>query len=110
MLAYMRRCGWWVVAVGVVLLSAAGARAADSALPRPVETHRATGYRGVWYMNQPQGDEYRYKYSGGFATYPQQHVPIAAFSAKANKTFFTYAGKADDSDHLVNMVAFYDHA
>jgi hypothetical protein len=71
---------------------------------------RADGYRGVWYMNQPQDDEYRFKYSGGFATYPQQHVPIAVYSREANKTFFTYAGVADDSDHLQNMVSFYDHA
>ena len=35
------------------------------------------GYRGIWYMNQPTGDEYAYKYSGGFATYPQQQEPIA---------------------------------
>src|SRR4051794_32945710 len=61
-------------------------------------------------MNQPQEDEYHFKYSGGFATYPQQHVPIAVYSREANKTFFTYAGVADDSDHLQNMVSFYDHA
>ena len=28
-----------------------------------------TGYRGIWYMNQPSGDEYVYKYSGGLGTY-----------------------------------------
>ena len=43
-------------------------------------------------MNQPTGDEYRYKYSGGLGTYPQQHVPIAIYSAAANKTFFCYGG------------------
>ena len=59
------------------------------AASRPSRTGRTTdGYRGIWYSNQSTGDEYRYKYSGGFATYPQQHVPIAIYSAAANKTFF----------------------
>ena len=39
------------------------------------DSPRDTGYRGVWYANQPSGDEYRYKYSGGFATYPHQTLP-----------------------------------
>src|SRR4051794_29189093 len=49
--------------------------------PLPAQAERlpvADGYRGIWYFNQPSGDEY--KYSGGFATYPQQHVPIAWYS------------------------------
>lgn len=45
------------------------------------------GYRGIWYANQPSQDEYKYKYSGGFATYPQQHAPIAIYSKQAHKTF-----------------------
>ena len=45
------------------------------------------GFRGIWYSNQPTKDEYRFKYSGGMATYPQQHAPIAIYSAAANKTF-----------------------
>src|SRR3954454_13884971 len=44
---------------------------ADAILPKD------DGYRGIWYWNQRSNDEYVYKYSGGFATYPQQHVPIA---------------------------------
>jgi hypothetical protein len=35
------------------------------------------GFRGIWYANEPSGDQYAYKYSGGFATYPQQQSPIA---------------------------------
>src|SRR5687768_18604893 len=74
-------------------------------------TRRADGYRGVWYMNQPQKDEYRYKYSGGLGTYPQQHVPIAVYSPQANKTFFTFGGRDDATGkRLLNMVSFYDHA
>ncbi len=45
------------------------------------------GYRGIWYFNQPTDDEYRYKYSGGFATYPQQHAPIAIYCPQVAKTF-----------------------
>ena len=50
------------------------------------------GYRGIWYYNQATKDEYKYKYSGGMATYPQQHAPIAIYSPQANKTFFCYGG------------------
>jgi hypothetical protein len=52
------------------------AGAADDLVTQP-----ADGYRGIWYMNQPLKDEYRFKYSGGFATYPQQHTPIAIYVA-----------------------------
>lgn len=69
------------------------------------------GYRGIWYYNQPSGDQYHYKYSGGFATYPQQHVPIAIYSKEANKTFFVYGGTTRDRNgELVHMVSYYDHA
>lgn len=69
-----------------------------------------TGYRGIWYMNQPSNDEYRYKYSGGFATYPQQHIPIAYYSKEANKTFFVYGGTTAGKRELLHMVSYYDHA
>jgi hypothetical protein len=68
------------------------------------------GYRGIWYMNQPSKDEYKYKYSGGFATYPQQHVPIAIYSKEANKTFFVYGGTVKGKQELLHMVSYYDHA
>ena len=71
------------------------------------------GYRGIWYFNQPTKDEYRYKYSGGFATYPQQHAPIAIYCKEAGKTFFVYGGTtargADDKPELLHRVSFYDH-
>lgn len=70
----------------------------------------ADGYRGIWYMNQPTGDEYAYKYSGGLGTYPQQHAPIAAYSADANKTFFCYGGATDKPKQLACMVSYFDHA
>ncbi|HEX5870958.1 MAG TPA: hypothetical protein VFY65_11100, partial [Longimicrobium sp.] len=70
---------------------------------------REDGYRGVWYMNEPQGDQYRYKYSGGLATYPQQHIPMAVYATAVNRTFFVYGGGSRDRNSLRNMVSFYDH-
>ena len=71
---------------------------------------RDDGYRGIWYMNQPEKTEHRYKYSGGFATYPQQHVPIAIHSPEAKKTFFVYGGRPREANRLLHMVSFFDHA
>ncbi len=68
------------------------------------------GYRGIWYYNQPSKDEYAYKYSGGFATYPQQMLPFAYYSKAANKTFFCYGGRTKESNVLLHMVSYYDHA
>ena len=68
------------------------------------------GYRGIWYMNQPSKDEYKYKYSGGYATYPQQHIPIAIYSKEADKTFFVYGGTVKGKQELLHMVSYYDHA
>jgi hypothetical protein len=71
---------------------------------------REDGYRGIWYCNQAQQDEYKYKYSGGFATYPQQHIPIAVYSSAVNKTFFCFGGISEDGKQILNMVSYYDHA
>ncbi len=72
------------------------------------------GYRGIWYANQPSDDEYKYKYSGGFATYPQQHEPMAIYRKEVNKTFFCYGGTtahtAKEKQVLLHMVSYYDHA
>jgi hypothetical protein len=92
-----------MISLVVAVLSAAGA-----ARSAPAEV--ADGYRGIWYMNQPTGDEYRYKYSGGLGTYPQQHVPIAIYSAAADKTFFCYGGATARPKELACMVSYFDHA
>jgi hypothetical protein len=69
-----------------------------------------TGYRGIWYMNQPSGDEYVYKYSGGLGTYCAKHKPFAVYCEKVNKTFFCYGGTTTDSNRkLLHMVSYYDH-
>lgn len=80
------------------------ALADDTVLPT------ADGFRGIWYANQPSGDEYVFKYSGGMATYPQQHSPIAIYSQAANKTFFCYGGRPADRNRLLHMLSYYDHA
>lgn len=81
-----------------------------SAEPLP----KADGYRGIWYFNQPTKDEYKFKYSGGMATYPQQHIPIAIYSKTANKTFFCYGGTTardgQGKQELLHMVSYFDHA
>ncbi len=72
---------------------------------------KADGYRGIWYMNQPSGDEYVYKYSGGLGTYCAKHQPFAVYCPEVKKTFFCYGGAAADDDRrLLHMVSFYDHA
>lgn len=68
------------------------------------------GYRGIWYSNQPSKDEYGYKYSGGFATYPQQQLPCAVYAKEANRTFFCYGGRSREKNELLHMVSYFDHA
>ncbi len=75
----------------------------------PAPQPKDIGYRGIWYSNRPTSDEYRYKYAGGFATYPQQHLPIAIYSKEAEKTFFVYGGTAPGKNQLLHMVSYYDH-
>jgi hypothetical protein len=79
--------------------------AASFAQPLPKDE----GYRGIWYLNGPSEDRYKYKYSGGMATYPQQHTPIAIYSKSADKTFFVYGGTVKGRHELLHMVSYYDH-
>ena len=99
----MRRTAAALLAAGLAIRICAGA-------PQPKDD----GYRGIWYYNQATKDEYKYKYSGGMATYPQQHVPIAIYSQQANKTFFCYGGTTardgKGKQELLHMVSYFDHA
>lgn len=81
-----------------------------SAAARGDSAARASGYQGIWYGNEPRKDRYRCKYSGGFATYPQQHVPIAIYAPEVRKTFFCYGGVEADRRELLHVVSCYDHA
>lgn len=75
-----------------------------------VRTVPATGYNGIWYQVGKTDDEYRYKYSGGMATYCAKHSPFAVYCAQVDKTFFCYGGTTPDRfTSLVHMVSFYDH-
>ncbi len=68
-----------------------------------------TGYRGIWYFNQPTGDEYVYKYSGGLGTYCANHIPFAVYAPEVRKTFFVYGGTKPTERGLLAMVSYYDH-
>ncbi len=67
------------------------------------------GYRGIWYMNQPLQNEYKFKYSGGLATYCAKHNPFAIYQDAVKKTFFCYGGTDSRNSTLYHMVSFYDH-
>lgn len=96
----------WIVAACLFLATNAGVQGGEL----PVDD----GYRGIWYYNQASKDEYKYKYSGGMATYPQQHAPIAIYCPSVKKTFFVYGGTTargeSDKQELLHMVSYYDHA
>jgi len=105
-----------LLSLGLAVTSAAFSAAAPKAPAKPDDlvAQVGDGYRGIWYMNQPVKSEYRYKYSGGFATYPQQHTPIAIHVASQQKTFFVFGGSAgnvsESKDELQHYVSYYDHA
>lgn len=62
-------------------------------------------------MNQPSGDEYVYKYSGGLGTYCAKHKPFAIYCPQVNRTFFCYGGAAEGNNRqLLHMVSYFDHA
>lgn len=101
---------------GTRKIAATAAAKAPAAPKRPDDLVQrlGDGYRGIWYMNQPTKDEHVYKYSGGFATYPQQHTPIAIHVPSQRKTFFVFGGSAghvsERDDELQHLVSYYDHA
>ncbi len=76
-----------------------------------VQTERDTGYKGIWYSNQPSDDKYRYKYSGGLGTYCAKHRHHLQYAPEVNKTFFVYGGTKGlgESKPLLMMISYYDH-
>ncbi len=106
-----------LLSITAVDVSACGAQdASEGKKPRQAAKEQVTlnqkadGYRGIWYMNQPSGDEYVYKYSGGLGTYCAKHKPFAIYCKEVNKTFFCYGGAtADNSRKLLHMVSYFDH-
>jgi len=96
--------------LSILTLATSAAVGAEPAPTSPLDVHKADGYRGIWYSNQRQNDEYVYKYSGGLGTYCAKHRPLAVYSPEANKTFFCYGGTLKDKNQLVHAVSYYDHA
>ncbi len=84
--------------------------AALIAADEPRTLARAEGYVGCWYSIGATKDEYKFKYSGGLATYPQQQSPIAIYDAPSNRTFFVYGGADPARKSILHMVSYYDHA
>lgn len=92
------------------LIAIFAGRLAAADEPRLTLNTKDDGYRGIWYMNQPSGDQYVYKYSGGLGTYCAKHKPFAVYCQQADKTFFCYGGTTADSNRrLVHMVSYFDH-
>jgi len=75
-----------------------------------IQNRKVDGFRGIWYYNQPSGDEYVYKYSGGLGTYCAKHIPMAWYAPEVGKTFFCYGGTDERNSTLLHMVSYYDHA
>ena len=71
---------------------------------------KVNGFRGIWYYNEPSGDEYVYKYSGGMATYSAKNMPFAWYAPQTNRTYFCYGGTDTNNSTLLHMVSYYDHA
>ncbi|MBA4388771.1 MAG: hypothetical protein C0404_12370 [Verrucomicrobia bacterium] len=100
-----RGLGGLVILQGVFLLTADVARCEN-----PTMNVKDTGYRGIWYMNEPSRDEYVYKYSGGLGTYCSSHSPFAVHRAEVAKTFFCYGGTIKGKNpRLLHMVSYFDH-
>ena len=105
----------YVSAIAVFVFTAFGQVTAGRAQPKSAPSdvgmagQRIDGYRGIWFT-LGQESEYGDKYSGGLGTYTANHLPIAVYAPKADKTFFVYGGTpAADQRHLLCMAGYYDH-
>jgi len=76
---------------------------------KQLSNQKADGFKGIWYMIQPTGNEYAYKYSGGLGTYPANHRPFAVYAKEVKKTFFCFGGTDDSNGTLLHNVSYYDH-
>ena len=109
-----KAASWLVVFSLAIMLSSVSVETKHALAIGPDTTvtinRKGTGYRGIWYMNQPSGDEYVYKYSGGLGTYCAKHRPFAVYRPEVEKTFFCYGGASPDSNtRIIHMVSYYDH-
>jgi hypothetical protein len=92
----------------LALVAPVGAFADDKPAPdanSPVKAGKldtADGYQGIRYA-------IGIKYSGGFATYPQQIRPFAVYAPAVDKTFFCYGGKVEGQRSIHHMLSWFDH-
>jgi BNR repeat-containing family member len=76
----------------------------------PAVTPQADGFRGIWF-ELGQKSEFGDKYSGGLGTYTANHVPMAHYVEKVNRTYFTWGGTpAAKERRLQILVSYYDHS
>jgi len=76
----------------------------------PAVTPQADGFRGIWF-DLGQQSEHGSKYSGGLGTYTANHVPMAHYVEKVNRTYFTWGGTpAAKERRLQILVSYYDHS
>jgi len=80
-----------------------------SMVQAPSPNPKADGYRGIWFT-LGQRSEFGDKYSGGLGTYTANHIPIAIYAPKVDKTFFVYGGTIKGKQHLLIMASYFDHA
>lgn len=100
----------WIVSAGI--MAALGLVACAPSVAQeddPLICEKGDGYRGIWYSNQRQDDEYVFKYSGGLGTYCAKHRPFAVYAPEVEKTFFCYGGTIGENRTLLHMVSYYDH-
>lgn len=105
--ACSRRFFSFAFACGILFFAGYNAPGSMQAQSLP-STGQDNGYRGIWF-ELGQKSEYGDKYSGGLGTYTANHVPMAVYSQKANKTFFVYGGGKEGKRYLLNMASYYDH-
>jgi hypothetical protein len=91
-----------LAAISLLLVPATGQ-------PKPTATPQAPGFRGIWFeLGQKSG--HGDKYSGGLGTYTANHVPMAHYVKKVNRTYFTWGGtSASDQRRLQILISYYDH-
>ena len=86
--------------VTTIILAAVLAIAGPTAFANPKDD----GYRGIWFELGQKG-KYGDKYSGGLGTYTANHVPIAIYAEKVNKTFLVYGGAKQGKRWLLAMIS-----
>jgi hypothetical protein len=81
-----------------------------SAQGKPAVTPQADGFRGIWF-ELGQKSEHGDKYSGGLGTYTANHVPMAHYVEKVNRTYFTWGGTPSAGERRLQiLVSYYDHS